>query len=198
MDDLICPCDSSIEEVELRKTVASIKPESNPPLLEVASSSDDDDVVDDSLAFGTRYQVSSVVCSCLRSLLILVNGLTRLSSNIDHYLFYSNGLEVLNSMSIFSYNIIHTLAKCCNSGNAIKPIRTIVVNEDGVINYNYCESVVFPQNESSQNASFVKQMDDLSTRYFVDVFIDTDDLSTAQKEISDFQNISELTYSESM
>ncbi|CAH8628921.1 unnamed protein product [Heterobilharzia americana] len=196
VDDVILSSSSSSDEDDSQKVTASKGLQSS-PLASKQVSAFDDGVIG-SVFSGTGYQISSVLCICLRSLLIFMNGLTNVSSNVDKYLFYCTNSQIIDSMSAFTYDSIQIVANCCKSKIRLNASREIVINEKGVIMLDRCNSLVTHEHDNQQNALFLKRMDEVEGKYFVDVFNENNDLLPVQKEINNLPKIDFVTLSENL
>ncbi|KAK4476103.1 hypothetical protein MN116_001325 [Schistosoma mekongi] len=193
--EVIHSFESSDNESYLQYITASKVPQSN------TSASIESDLYDNkfvgSLPGVTVHQISSVVCICLRSLLILVNGLTNPSSNIEQYLFDNPNSLVVASMTMFTYNTLNTLAKCCKSNVNISPAREIVVNKEGIIKPDLYKPVTCGY-DLEQNTLLTKRMDEVNRKFFVDIYDEHYELRPVFQQINDAPIIDYRTLSQNL
>ncbi|CAH8571511.1 unnamed protein product [Schistosoma turkestanicum] len=189
MGDIISSSDSSDDESNSQDIAVSKKSQPNAPNFKTIDPSNEIEFIG-TFSSEISSQMSSIVCTCLRSLLIFTNGFTNLSPNLERYLFDSSESLFINSMTTFTYNTINIFAKCCKSNISIRSAREIVINAQGIIIPDHYRPINNDY-DVDQATLFSKQMNEVDGKLFVDICDENHDSLHILKEI----NVPKIDYS---
>ncbi|XP_018654163.1 hypothetical protein Smp_146160 [Schistosoma mansoni] len=188
--------DSSNDEGGSQDITESEKSQSDAPTSEKSNPLNGSKFIE-SLSSGLSCQISSIVCICLRSLLIFINGFINLSPNVGRYLFDSPDSLAISSMTTFTYNTINTFAKCCKSNINTSAAREIVINAEGIIRPDHYKPINHDY-DVEQATLFMKQIDEVDGKLFVDIYDENYDSLPVLKEISNVPRIDNAALSENL
>ncbi|VDO92766.1 unnamed protein product, partial [Schistosoma curassoni] len=182
VSDTVFSSDSSDDERSSQDITESKKSQSDAPTSEKTNPINGSKFIE-SLSSGLNCQISSIVCICLRSLLMFTNGFINLSPNVERYLFDSPDSLAISSMTTFTYNTINTFAKCCKSNINTSATREIMINAEGIIRPDHYKPINHDY-DVEQNTLFMKQMDEVDGKLFVDIYDENHDSLPILKEIN--------------
>ncbi|CAH8663728.1 unnamed protein product [Schistosoma haematobium] len=182
VSDTVFSSDSSDDECSSQDITESKKSQSDAPTSEKTNPINGSKFIE-SLSSGLNCQISSIVCICLRSLLMFTNGFINLSPNVERYLFDSPDSLAISSMTTFTYNTINTFAKCCKSNINTSATREIMINAEGIIRPDHYKPINHDY-DVEQTTLFMKQMDEVDGKLFVDIYDENHDSLPILKEIN--------------
>ncbi|CAH8647512.1 unnamed protein product [Schistosoma bovis] len=182
VSDTVFSSDSSDDERSSQDITESKKSQSDAPTSEKTNPINGSKFIE-SLSSGLNCQISSIVCICLRSLLMFTNGFINLSPNVERYLFDSPDSLTISSMTTFTYNTINTFAKCCKSNINTSATREIMINAEGIIRPDHYKPINHDY-DVEQTTLFMKQMDEVDGKLFVDIYDENHDSLPILKEIN--------------